>query len=171
VIPTERIQRLLDPQLISGLEARSLDELRAIKGECGDVENALSYLRRLAQGRIEILSAERSRRERGGSVEDLVKDLPNILSAESGRSAITDTRVPPPTAPGIELHWPDGREQIVADTTLANLPLLAADELESTIERLRTFERELSDLRRDMHRVIDALEREIAGRQVAGTAG
>ncbi len=171
MIPTERIQRLTDPAFVAGLDARSLDELRTMKAECNDIENALSYQRRLAQARIEILEAEHERRARGGTVEDLVKDLPRILSGESGRSSITDTRVPQPDAPSVELHWPDGREQLVADTTLAHLPLLPADELESTIERLRAFERELSDLRRAMHDVIDVVEREITTRQVAGTAG
>ena len=171
MIPTERIQRLIDPAFVAALDARPVDELRAMKAECNDVENALSYRRRLAQARIEILEAEHERRARGGTVEDLVKDLPRILSAESGRSSITDTRVPPPDAPALELHWPDGREQLIADTTLAHLPLLPADELESTLERLRAFERELSDLRHAMHGVIDTVESEIAARQVAGTAG
>jgi hypothetical protein len=170
VIPTQRIQRLTDPAYVSGLDARSLDDLRAMKAECNDVENALSYLRRLAQARIEILTAESERRERGGSVEDLVKDLPRILSEESGRSTFTDTRVPPPDATAIELRWPDGREALVQDTTLANLPVLPEDELTSTLASLRDFENELSGLRRDMHRVIDELEQEIAARQVAGTA-
>lgn len=171
MIPTERIQRLIDPAFVATLDTRGLDDLRAMKTECSEVENALSYRRRLAQARIEILEAEHERRARGGTVEDLVKDLPRILSAESGRSSITDTRVPPPDAPALELHWPDGREQLIADTTLAHLPLLPADELESTLERLRVFERELSDLRSAMHDVIDIVEREIASRQVAGTAG
>ena len=171
VIPTERIQRLVDPAFVEKLDARSLDDLRTMKAECNDVENALSFNRRLAQARIEILEAEDERRARGGTVEDLVKDLPRILSGESGRSSITDTRVPPPDEPALELHWPDGREQLVADTTLAHLPLLPADELATTLQRLRAFERELSDLRRSMHEVIDAVEREIAARQVAGTAG
>jgi hypothetical protein len=169
VIPTERIQRLTDPAYVNALDARSIDELRDMKAECNDIENALSYLRRLAQARIEILSAESERRERGGSVEDLVKDLPRILSAESGRSTFTDTRVPPPDAAGIELHWPDSRETLVQDTTLANLPVLPAEELKSTIASLRDFENELSGLRRAMHGVIDAVERELAARQVAGT--
>src|SRR4051794_13005393 len=142
-----------------------------MKAECADIENALSYLRRLAQGRIEILDAERERRLRGGTVGDLVKDLPRILSGDSARPAIVDTRLPPPDAPGTELHWPDGREELVADTTLANLPLISQDDLVATLDRLRAFEGELSGLRRDMHGVIDALEREIAARQVAGTAG
>ena len=171
MIPTERIQRLTDPAFVASLGERSVDELRAMKQECNDVENALSYNRRLAQARIEILEAESDRRASGGTVGDLVKDLPRILSAESGRSSITDTRVPPPDAPAVELRWPDGREELIVDTTLAHLPLLPADELESTLTRLRDFERELSDLRKAMHEVIDSLEQEITARQVAGTAG
>ena len=165
------LDRLLDPNFVNALDARTLDQLRDMKTECSDVENALSYLRRLAQARMEILEAEVSRRERGGTVEDLVADLPRILSAESGRSTITNTRMPPPDAPRTELHWPDGREQLVADTTLANLPVISREELDGTLGRLQDFEQELSDLRRQMHGVIDALEREIAARQVAGTAG
>jgi hypothetical protein len=171
VIATERIQRLIDPAFVATLESKPLEELRAMKAECNDVENALSYRRRLAQARIEILEAEHERREQGGSVEDLVKNLPKILSAESGRSSITDTRVAPPDSPGLELHWPDGREELIADTTLANLPIIPDAELQSTRERLRAFERELSDLRHEMHGVIDTIEHEIAARQVAGTAG
>jgi hypothetical protein len=171
VVPTERIQRLLDPTYVAGLEEKSLDDLHIMTTECNAVENALSYRRRLAQGRIEILEAEHERRESGGTVEDLVKNLPKILSAESGRSSITDTRVPPPDSPGLDLHWPDGREELIADTTLANLPVLSADELASTLDRLRDFERELSELRHSIHGVIDTVEREIAARQVAGTAG
>lgn len=166
----ERIQRLIDPTFVAALDGRTLDELRSMKAECNDVENALSYSRRLAQARIEILEAEHERRASGGTVEDLVKNLPKILSGESGRSSITDTRLAPPDAPVLDLHWPDGREQLVADTTLANLPVIAQSELESTLDRLRAFERELSDLRREIHEVIDTLEREIAQRQVAGTA-
>jgi hypothetical protein len=171
VIPTERIQRLIDPAFVVSINDRALDDLRAMKAECNEIENALSYNRRLAQARIEILEAEHERRARGGSVEDLVKDLPRILSGESGRSSITDTRVAPPDSPGLDLKWPDGREQLIADTTLANLPVIADAELDSTIERLQAFERELSDLRRAIHDVIDTIEREIAARQVAGTAG
>ena len=85
----ERIQRLTDPSFVGNLDARALDELRDMKTECNEVENALSYLRRLSQARIEILEAERERRERGGTVGDLVADLPRILSAESGRLLIT----------------------------------------------------------------------------------
>lgn len=169
---TERVQHLLEPAYVDGLDSRELDELRTMHAECAEAELALSYFRRLAQARMEILEAERARRERGGSVGDLVADLPRILSAESGRSTIATTRGSPATdPPSIELHWPDGREQLVVDTTLAKLPTLSLDELVEIIESLHEFERELSDLRTEMHRVIDAIDRVIVDRRVAGTAG
>ena len=172
MIATERVQRLLQPGYAADVDARSLDELRAKHEECAQAELALSYYRRLAQARMEILEAEVTRRERGGSVGDLVADLPRILSAESGRSTVLTTRgAPAAEPPSIELHWPDGREQLVVDTTLAHLPTLDRTELDGTLASLYAFERELSDLRAQMHTVIDRIDRVIATRRVAGATG
>jgi len=172
LIATERVQRLLDPGYATELDARPLEDLRSMHDECAQAELALSYFRRLAQARMEILEAEQTRRERGGSVGDLVADLPRILSVDSGRSTITTTRgAPAADPPTIELHWPDHREQLVVDTTLAKLPVLPLDELVSTLAALRAFERELSDLRARLHVVIDAIDRVIADRRVAGAMG
>jgi hypothetical protein len=172
LIATERVQRLLDPGYATELETRSPEDLRSMHEECAQAELALSYFRRLAQARMEILEAEVSRRERGGSVGDLVADLPRILSVESGRSTVTTTRgAPAADPPTIELHWPDHREQLVVDTTLAKLPVLPLDELTSTLTALRSFERELSDLRAQLHVVIDKVDRVIADRRVAGAMG
>jgi hypothetical protein len=172
LITTERVLRLLEPAYVRDLAPRSLDELRAMHDECAQAELALSYYRRLAQARIEILEAEAARRERGGSVEDLIKDLPNILGAEASRSTIATTRgAPGADAPTMELHWPDRREQLVVDTTLAHLPAVSDQELGDTLTALREFESELSDLRGQMHLVIDAIDRVLVERRVAGTAG
>jgi anti-sigma-K factor RsiG len=140
--------------------------------ECAEIELGLSYYRRLAQARVEILRAEHDRRERGASVGELVADLPRILSEESGRSTIATTRGAPglPTQPKIELRWPDGREQLVADTSLAHLPAIEPAELTSMIAALEAFERDLSELRARVHTVIDAVAQVIAERRVAGTA-
>jgi hypothetical protein len=172
LIATERVQRLLEPGYATGLDARSLEELRSMHEECSRAELALSYYRRLAQARMEILEAELSRRERGGSVGDLVADLPRILSAESGRSTITTTRgAPAAEGPTIELQWPDHREQLVVDTTLAKLPVLPVEELNTTLAALQGFEREVSDLRSKLHAVMDVIDRVIADRRVAGAMG
>ena len=80
---------------------------------------------------------------------EMVADLPRILSAESGRSNIANTRGSPGTdPPTIELHWPDHREDLVVDSTLAHLPAMDLDEL-----------------------VLDAIDRVIVDRRVAGTTG
>jgi len=94
LITTERVLRLLEPAYASDLTPRSLEELRAMHDESAQAELALSYYRRLAQARIEILEAEEARRASGGSVEDLIADLPNILGAES-RSTVATTRGAP----------------------------------------------------------------------------
>ena len=172
MITTERVLRLLDPAYARDLGPRSIDDLRAMHDECSQAELALSYYRRLSQARIEILEAEAARRERGAPVEELIKDLPNILGAEASRSTIATTRgAPAADAPALELHWPDGREQLVVDTTLANLPTLSNEELGETLTALREFEGELSDLRGQLHLVIDAVDRVLVERRVAGTAG
>ena len=167
---TERIQILLDPAYVAALVRHDLDALRAMKSEVSDVEHALSYYRRLAQGRMEILNAERARRERGGDISELIADLPRILGSDGGRATPTGSRVSDAETPAVELHWEDGREELVADMTLANLPAIDDSELNETMDRLGNFERELSDVRHELHNVIDVLEREIATRQVAGTA-
>lgn len=164
----ERIRELLAPQYRAGIGERTLDDLRIMKQECADYEHAVSYARRLAQARIEILEAEQGRRARGESVESLVAALPDILGAEPGRSSATSARLAAPETPAVELRWPDGREELIGDMTLANLPALDDAALAASVDRLREFERELSDVRRDLHEVLDVIEREIATRQVAG---
>jgi len=165
----ERIRQILDPEYVAALDARALDDLRAMRSRCSEYELTVSYDRRVVQARMEILDAERDRRKRGGSLDELVADLPRILGAETGRASASATRVVGEQTPSIELHWPDGRETLIADSTLANLPTLGDAELERTIERLRDFERELSEIRHELHGVIDQLDKEIASRQVAGT--
>jgi hypothetical protein len=165
----ERILQLLDPEYLASLDSRSLDDVRAMRSRCAEYELTVSYDRRMVQARMEIIDAERDRRQRGGSLDDLVADLPRILGAEPGRPAASTTRVTNAQTPTIELHWPDGREDLIADSTLANLPTLSDQALDETAERLREFERELSTMRHDLHGVIDVLDREIASRQVAGT--
>jgi hypothetical protein len=166
VSATQRIRQLVAPEFSSGLAARDLDDLRAMRTECGAVEQAVSYTRRLAQGRFEILSAEQTRRREGGSVRDLVADLPRILGDERGRSNTTHARASTTDEPLVEIDWgPQGR--LIDDDSLANLDGLSYAGLEAAVTGLGDFERELSEYRRDLHRVLDAIEHEIATRAAA----
>ena len=83
-----------------------------MRSRCAEYELTVSYDRRMVQARMEILEAERARRERGGSLDELVADLPRILGADGGRATAAATRVSSAQPPTIELHWPDGREEL-----------------------------------------------------------
>jgi hypothetical protein len=166
VSATQRIERLVSPEFSADLGSRDLGSLRELRDECGAVEHAVSYTRRLAQGRFEILSAERTRREQGGSVADLIADLPQILGDERGRPSAPNSRLTTADEPIVEIDW-GSRGGLIADNSLVNLPVLGDDDLVEMLGALQDFERELSEYRRELHRVIDAIEHEIAIRAAA----
>jgi len=49
----ETLDRILGPDYLGDLTARSLDELREMRTECQEVEAGLSLSRRVAQGRLD----------------------------------------------------------------------------------------------------------------------
>lgn len=159
----DELNRVLEPSYLDGLSDRTLEEVRATHDEGVELENRVSYVRRLAQGRIDIVGAELQRRATGGSVEELVASLPAILSAGEGRSGTANTRVSKDLAPE-ELGLDPDAARLITDRTLADLPERSVEQLESTLEELRAFEHELSGRRRALHRVIERVERELAAR-------
>jgi hypothetical protein len=163
-----RVDRVLAAEYVDDLASCSLEELRSRHSECLEIETEVSYVRRLAQARLDILRAEISRRAAGGSVGDLIAALPQILSGEGPRAPVTESRLPRHLAPSMDIKWNRGLEHLVFDGTLANLPTLSDHELQEIIDQLSTFERELSDRRRALHRVIEAIELDLAGRHKVG---
>jgi hypothetical protein len=163
-----RIDRVLDPAYLTDIPSCSLEDLRARHAECLEIETEVSFVRRLAQARVDILRAELDRRAAGGSVGDLIAALPQILADTGPRAAVTDSRLPRHLAPSMDIKWNRGLEHLVFDGTLANLPKLSEQDLRDTIEQLGTLERELSDRRRALHGVIEAIELDLAGRHKVG---
>jgi hypothetical protein len=161
-----RIDIVLAPEYLDGLAALSDDDLQAMHEECMELETEVSYVRRLAQARIEILTAERERRATGGSVADLIAALPKILADPGPRPDPASSRLSRHLAPAPAIQWTRGREPLIVDDTLANLPTLSEEQLERTLGELRELEREVSERRRALHGVIDGLESELARRRV-----
>jgi hypothetical protein len=154
---------MLDDGYLDGLDAKPLDEIRAMHESCLEVETELSYVRRLAQARIDIVSAELDRRADGRSF-DLVEMLPKILTDDTPRPDPAHSRLPRHLAPSMAITWRRGLERLITDSTLVNLPQIADDELRETLDQLHTLEHEMSDRRRALHAVIDQVERELAAR-------
>lgn len=161
-----RIDIVLAPEYVDGLANLSDDDLRAMHEECMELETEVSYVRRLAQARIEILIAEQERRATGGSVADLIAALPKILADSGPRPDPASSRLSRHLAPAPAIQWTRGREPLIVDDTLANLPTLSDETLEGTLGELRELEREVSERRRALHGVIDGLESELARRRV-----
>lgn len=166
-----RVDLVLDPAYVADLAGVPLDEVRRRHRECQEVETEVSYVRRLAQARLEILAAERDRRRRGEGrgLAELIDELPRILAGDHPRPGPGRARLPDPLAPSMGIAWRRGLEGLVSDATLARLPDLSDEELERVAGELAAFEREVSKTRRALHRVADALEREVGARVAAGS--
>jgi hypothetical protein len=157
-----RSARVLDPAYLADLPSRSDDQLRGMHAECLELETEVSYVRRLIQARIDILEAERERRASGGTVEDLINALPQILADTGPRASAAASRLPLKMAPDEESEW--APELAETEGLLANLPALDDDDLVEAAERLRALERDVSAERRALFTVIDRIDLDLAER-------
>jgi hypothetical protein len=162
-----RVDVILDPAYLERLADRPLDEVHTMHEECLEVETEFSYVRRLAQARIAIVTAELDRRAAGGSGGGLLDALPKILADEPPRPPPGQSRLPRHLAPAPNIDFKRGLEYLIADATLINLPTLTDDDLHGTLGKLGELERETSARRRALHGVIDAIEADLAARHVA----
>ena len=155
-----RSARVLDPAYLDGIDAKSVEDVRTMHAECLELETEVSYVRRLTQARIDILDAEVRRRSTGGSLEELIDQLPQILADTGPRGNPASSRLPLQMAPEQDSEWAPDLERF--DGVLANLPALTDAELEDALAGLRSLEREVSDQRRELHGVIDRIDLSLA---------
>ncbi|MDQ4024024.1 MAG: hypothetical protein M3217_00815, partial [Actinomycetota bacterium] len=76
------VEKIAEESYLEDLNEKTLGALRAMRDECKEAETEISFERRLAQARIDILSAELDRRA-GGVDDDLMSRLPQILATEA----------------------------------------------------------------------------------------
>jgi hypothetical protein len=163
-----RIDRVLDPAYTQGLAGRPLVEVRTLRDEAAQEETDLSYLRRLLHGRIDIVRAEQERRANGDDTK-VVERLAAILSANalgpatgSGRH----TTLEPSRAEAHRRHV----EALVSDVDLSDVGSLPDDRLDHALQTYLGEEASVSARRREVQRVMDLLNEEIAGRYRQGRA-
>jgi hypothetical protein len=159
-----RIDSILEGSYLENIDTKPEAELRELRDTASEIETEMSYLRRLAQSRLDIFKAETSRRQKGGSLGDLIAMLPSILASGETRSSSTNSRLSSILAPSPNIDFNRGMETLVSDDSLANLDQLEEDELAQNIASLKEFEQEVSEKRKELHKVIDALEGELANR-------
>jgi hypothetical protein len=166
------LEHILSADYQGDLQRRSMDDVRTMRAECQSVETGLSYLRRLAQGRLDIVGVELQRRRDGGEPGDLatlVSRLPEILSENTRSPGVG--RLPQTMAPGeVDPELEQRLNEIVGGHDLESLPGLGDDELLALHDELESFEREVSARRRDVFDRIDTFQAEITRRYRTGEA-
>jgi hypothetical protein len=166
-----RIDRVLAEDYLDQLQEAPLAEVRALRTEAEQEEVDLSYLRRLVQGRIDIVRAELNRREGGGAGGGggLVESLADILADEPrapARGLGRHSTVEPSRADSHRRYV----EALVADVDLSDVANRSSDELAHSMRTLSEEEQTLSRKRRAVQAVMDACSAEITRRYRDGEA-
>lgn len=166
------LQRVLEPGYLAAMTDAPTNDLRAMRVECTDLENGVSYVRRVAQARLDVIVAETERRADGGGgdLSDLVARLPELLSdgVRAPGSGRVDQELDPPESVVGPLN--DVLDGVVGPSIMTEVADLGDDELSAAVIALRNFEEQLSTSRRSLHSTIDSLNDELARRIAAGEA-
>ena len=167
------LDEALETGYLSDLEHLPLAELRAKRDACAELETDLSYLRRLAQARVDIIMAEVERRDRGGSApgtEALVEQLPQILGEHirgQGAGRLLSILAP---AEGARTDLAARVEVLLPSEKLGSLGSRSSSDLSELLASLSGLERGVSAERRALHDILDRLQEELIRRYRSGEA-
>ncbi|MEA3018970.1 MAG: hypothetical protein QOI47_494 [Actinomycetota bacterium] len=162
---------VLGDDYVGELTSLPMDDLRAKRAECQTLEVGLSYVRRLAQGRLDIVAAEQRRRVEGTEPldsEHLVAGLSDILGEHI--LAPGNGRLPQLLGPDLSVVDTERIDEIAGPGRLASLAEVADGDLVELVDSLSAYEAEVSGQRRALHERIDALQAEITRRYKTGEA-
>jgi len=167
-----QLDEVLAPDYLDGLNGWPIERVRARRDDAMMVETGLLYLRRIAQGRLDIVQFEQGRRRRGepcADLSELVGRLPEILAdrvdapGRGGMTAvITPGEVDPRLAAELEAALPSARLDAIFDFDGADLAAVS--------DALGAFERSVSAQRHAVLDVIDHLQEELVRRYRSGEA-
>lgn len=163
------VEELITIEEPADLAACPLAVLRAVRDDYQDVENGLSYARRIVQGRLDTISVELERRSERDPDTDLVHRLPTALAAHTrGPGLPRPSQVLDPPA------WADGiiaeLDAILGPVALGELSTLTSVDLSAAVQEVADLEQRISAARQDVHRRIDRVQGEIVARYRAGAS-
>ncbi len=163
-----RIDRVLAEDYLAGLAQASLAEVRGLRSEAEQEEVDLSYIRRMVQGRMDIVRAEAQARG-GADLAPLVERLAEILADEPrspARGLGRHTTLEPTRADEHRRYV----ERLIGDADLSDVEARTPEQLAQTLEMLAGEEEKLSLKRREVQTVMDACSAEITRRYREGEA-
>jgi hypothetical protein len=164
-----RIDRVMADDFLGDIATLSLADLRERRNDAEQEEADVSYLRRLVQGRIDILRAELARRN-GEGTGSLLADLPQILGESGPRTAPRGMGRHNAAEPSRADEHRRYVESLVADVDLSDVGARTDDELRSALGVFEREESDLSDKRRKIFDILDVCSAEITRRYRDGEA-
>jgi hypothetical protein len=142
----------------------SLPELRSLRQQLQHEDDAVSYARRVAQARLDLVKAETMRRTADSEVSD---DLRSVLSQHlTGGPA----RPPRPTEDLSDHPLAVELDELCAEGGLGHIKELDDAQLAELAEAIGAFERRVSSDRRERFDRLDALSAELVRRYRDGEA-
>jgi len=173
IVITE-LDELLAVNDLRALAGRSIDELRQLRDRLGEIETGLSFARRMAQGRLDILLGELGARALPGDGAgdglggtDVLGRLPDVLSGQSRTMSqprpVRDVEIP---AFADEILAP--LDQFITPSQLADLATLDDETIRAAADRITAYEQAISRRRLEVHRIVDEVQEEIIGRYRSG---
>jgi len=150
------------------LSEMSLDDLRAKRAALQSEEDAVSFVRRLAQGRLDIARDEVRRRSAGAPIDvDITDGITRVFSAERGTGS---NRPPRDTEVVVDHPLLVELEQLCDTVGFGGLRELDDDELTKCTNRLSEFESRVSSRRKDLFAEIDVFSGELVRRYRASAS-
>ena len=150
-----RLDQVLADDFVADLDSLNLDEVRERRRTAHEVENELSYYRRLLHGRLDLLRFEQRRRS-GEEERSLIDALASILAdpdrPAGGHGRHIDTDLPP--LPDVGKREIDG---VLGDDVLLNIDEIDDDGIVEAIAALEEVEARYSEDRRRVQEVEDVL--------------
>ncbi len=166
---SRRIDKVLAEDYLDGLRVASLEDVRALRAEAEQEEVDLSYLRRMVQGRLDVLRAEVAHRESGREGSGLVAGLAKILAEEPRGPARGLGRYSTLEPSRVDQHR-RYVEALVADVDLSDVSARSDEDVAAARQVLTEQERLLSAKRREVQAVMDACSAEVTRRYRDGEA-
>jgi hypothetical protein len=171
VMPNRALDRVLDANYLAGLDSWPIDEVRIRRGEAQVLEDAASFLRRLLQGRLDIIGSEIAARAAGVQADliGIVEQLPQILSDHG--SPYVGGRLMSDDVGEAQVNWALAKaDEAFGEADIGDVPELPEAELMAIADRLADLENHVSAERRTLHDVIDRLQAELVRRYRSGEA-
>jgi len=150
------------------LSRMTLEEVRARRGSLQSEEDAVSFVRRVVQGRLDLARDEIRRRASGESPQrDVTDGITRVFATERGSGS---TRPPRDTEVAADHQLLRELESLCDSIGFGGLRELDDAEVDACVQRLADFELVVSARRKELFTQIDALSAELVRRYRTSTA-